>query len=148
MGTYYPKAGDVKEKWFVVDAKGEVVGRIASRIAALLRGKMDPTFHPAVNSQNHVVVLNADKAVLTGRKIGQKVYHSHSGYPGGYKGKTAEVMHAEKPGEILKIAVKGMLPKTRLGDALLKNVRVYASDQHPHKAQNPKAVQLTKRPTA
>ena len=146
MGTYYPREGDLKEKWFVVDAKGEIVGRIASRIAAVLRGKMDPTFHPAVNPKTHVVVLNADKAVFTGKKMKAKTYSSHSQYPGGYKEVTAEQLAAKKPGEVLRRAIKGMLPKTRLGDAALTRVRIYTSDQHPHKAQAPQTVELTRRP--
>lgn len=148
MSTYYPKAGDVKETWYVVDAKGEVVGRLASRIAAVLRGKNTPTFHPAVNARNHVIVLNADKAILTGRKMRQKKYHSHSGYPGGYKEIQADELARKKPGDILRRAIKGMLPKTRLGDALQRNVRIYNSDTHPHQAQNPKVIELTKRSTA
>ena len=145
MSTYYPKTGDLKDKWYVVDAKGEVVGRLASRIASVLRGKNDATFHPAVNPQNHVVVLNADKAILTGRKLKQKQYHRHSGYPGGLKSETAESLHKRKPGEVLRIAVKGMLPKTKLGDALLTNVRFYTDDKHPHVGQQPKEITLTKR---
>ena len=148
MSTYYPKAGDIKEKWYVVDAKGEVVGRLASRIASVLRGKNDATFHPAVNPQNHVIVLNADKAILTGRKTKQKLYHRHSGYPGGYREETAEHLAARKPGEVLRFAVKGMLPKTKLGDALLTNVRFYTDDKHPHKAQQPEAITLTKARTS
>lgn len=145
MGTYYPRAGDVKEKWFVVDAKGEVVGRLASRIAAVLRGKMEPTFHPAVNPGTHVVVLNADKAIFTGGKMRKKEYHSHSGYPGGYKKVTAESLNQKKPGEVLRRAVKGMLPKNRLGDATMTRLRIYTSDQHPHKAQQPVEIELTRR---
>jgi large subunit ribosomal protein L13 len=148
MSTYYPRAGDIKENWYVVDAKGEVVGRLASRIAAILRGKNDTTFHPSVNPHNHVIILNADKAVLTGRKTKTKVYSSHSGYPGGYKEKTAEELEKKKPGEVLRVAVKGMLPKSRLGDALLRNVRIYSTDQHPHKAQNPKVLEPTKQRAA
>jgi large subunit ribosomal protein L13 len=144
MSTYYPKPGDIKEKWYVVDANGQVVGRLASRIASVLRGKNDATFHPAVNPSNHVIVLNADKAVLTGRKLRQKVYHRHSGYPGGLTEETAEALGKRKPGEILRVAVKGMLPKSRLGDALLRNIRIYTGDAHPHKAQNPATIILTK----
>jgi len=148
MSTYYPKAGDIKEKWYVVDAKGEVVGRLAARVAAVLRGKNDATFHPAVNPNNHVVILNADKAVLTGRKLRQKKYQRHSGYPGGFKEETAEALSSRKPGEIVRFAVKGMLPKSRLGDALMKNVRIYAGDTHPHKAQQPTEITLTKQSEA
>jgi large subunit ribosomal protein L13 len=144
MGTYYPKAGDIKEKWYVVDAKGEIVGRLASRIASVLRGKNIATFHPAVNPQNHVIVLNADKAVLTGRKTKQKIYSRHSGYPGGLRQETAESLEKRKPGEVLRFAVKGMLPKTSLGSALLTNVRFYTDDKHPHSAQQPETITLTK----
>lgn len=144
MSTYYPKAGDIKEKWYVVDAKGEVVGRLASRVASVLRGKNDPTFHPAVNAHNHVIVLNADKAILTGRKLRQKKYYSHSGYPGGLKEATADELERRKPGEVLRKAIKGMLPKSRLGDQMYRNVRIYAADAHPHQAQNPEVVTLTK----
>jgi len=144
MSTYYPKAGDIKEKWYVVDAKGEIVGRLASRIASVLRGKNTATFHPAVNPQNHVIVLNADKAVLTGRKVKQKIYSRHSGYPGGLRQENAESLEKRKPGEVLRFAVKGMLPKSRLGDALLTNVRFYTDDKHPHAAQQPEAITLTK----
>lgn len=147
MGTYYPRAGDLKEKWYVVDAKGEVLGRVASRIAAVLRGKDDPTFHPAVNPRTHVVVLNADKTVLTGNKLREKTYSSHSGYPGGYKEITADKLAEKKPGELLRRAVKGMLPKTRLGNQALTRLRIYTSDQHPHKAQQPQAVELTRKRT-
>ena len=145
MSTYYPRAGDIKEKWYLVDAKGEIVGRLASRVAAILRGKTSPTFHPAVNPQTHVVVVNADKAVLTGRKMKNKMYQSHSQYPGGFKEKSAEKLAQDKPGEILKLAIKGMLPKTRLGDATLTRLRVYASADHPHKAQNPELIKPTAR---
>ncbi|MBX7244350.1 MAG: 50S ribosomal protein L13 [Candidatus Sumerlaeaceae bacterium] len=142
--TYYPRAKDAQEKWYIVDAKGEVVGRLASRVAAILRGKTRPTFHPAVNSQAHVVVINADKAILTGRKLKQKKYESHSGYPGGFKSKTAEELHREKPGDILRRAINGMLPHTSLGSALKTNLRIYAGESHPHSAQQPEAITVTK----
>jgi large subunit ribosomal protein L13 len=144
MSTYYPKQGEIKENWYVVDAKGEVVGRVASRIAAVLRGKNDPTFHPAVNPHNHVIVLNAEKVVFTGKKLRQKHYYRHSGYPGGLKDTTAEALLQRKPTEIMRLAVKGMLPKNRLGDALLRNIRIYAGETHPHQAQLPAEVTLTK----
>lgn len=144
MSTYYPKQGDIKETWFVVDAKGEVVGRLASRIASVLRGKNEPTFHPAVNPHNHVVVLNADKVVFTGKKLKQKLYHRHSGYPGGYANESAGSLITRKPTEVLRLAVKGMLPKNRMGDALLRNIRIYADDTHPHEAQAPAEITLTK----
>lgn len=145
MKTYYPRPGEIQEKWYLVDAKGEVVGRLASRVAALLRGKMSPNFHPAVNPKTHVVIINADKAVLTADKMKTKLYRRHSGYPGGLKEATAEELGRKKPGEILRLAIKGMLPKTRLGDRLLTHVKVYAGEAHPHTAQKPEPVKLTKR---
>jgi large subunit ribosomal protein L13 len=144
MSTYYPKAGDLKENWIVVDARGEIVGRLASRIASVLRGKNEPTFHPAVNPQNHVIVLNADKVLFTGKKLRQKKYYRHSGYPGGIKEEAAGALMQRKPTEVLRLAVKGMLPHTRLGDALLRNIRIYAGDVHPHQAQLPVDATLTK----
>jgi len=148
MSTYYPKSGDIKENWYLVDAKGEVLGRLASRIASVLRGKNEPTFHPAVNSNNHVVVINAEKVVFTGKKLRQKRYYKHSGYPGGLKEETAESLMKRKPEDVLTHAVKGMLPKNRLGDALLTNIRIYAGDTHPHAAQAPVEVTLTKQRAA
>lgn len=145
MSTYYPKQGDVKETWAVVDAKGEVLGRVASRIAAVLRGKNEPTFHPAVNPHNHVIVLNADKVVLTGKKLRQKKYYHHTGYVGGIREESAGSLLQRKPTEVLRLAVKGMLPKNRLGDALLRNIRIYEGDVHPHQAQLPQEVTLTKK---
>lgn len=145
MSTYYPKQGDIKETWSVVDAKGEIVGRVASRIAAVLRGKNDATFHPAVNPHNHVIVLNADKVVFTGKKLRQKKYYRHSGFPGGLKETTAEALMERKPTDVLRLAVKGMLPKNRLGDALMRNIRIYEGDTHPHQAQQPQEVTLTKK---
>ena len=144
MSTYYPRAGDLNEKWYIVDAKGEVVGRLASRVAAMLRGKCAATYHPAVDPQTHIVVINAEKAIFTGRKLRQKVYSRHSGYPGGYKEETAGALSRRKPGECLRRAIKGMLPKTRLGDVLLTHVKVYAGEKHPHSAQKPESVVLTK----
>lgn len=144
MSTYYPKAGDMKEKWYVVDAKGEVLGRLASRVASILRGKTLPTFHPAVDPKTHVIILNADKVVLTGRKLQQKQYHRHSGYPGGYKSATAAEVLERKPTELLRHAIKGMLPKGSLGATMLTHVRIYADTTHSHQAQMPEAITVTK----
>jgi len=144
MKTYFPRPGDVNEKWYIVDAQGETLGRLASRIAAVLRGKHLPTFHPAVDPKTHVVVVNAEKVVLTGRKLREKKYYRHSGWPGGLKEATAEQINAKKPGELVRLAVKGMLPKNRLGDRLITHLKVYAGQTHPHTAQKPEAVKLTK----
>jgi large subunit ribosomal protein L13 len=144
MKTYYPQPGDIAEKWYVVDARGETLGRLASRVAAVLRGKHLPTFHPAVDPKTHVVVINADKVVLTGRKMNTKTYSRHSGWPRGYKEVTAMELSQRKPGEIVRLAVKGMLPKNRLGDQLVTHLKVYAGETHPHAAQKPEPVKLTK----
>ena len=144
MKTYFPRPGDVKEKWYIVDAQGETLGRLASRIAAVLRGKHLPTFHPAVDPKTHVVVVNAEKVVLTGRKLREKKYYRHSGWPGGLKEATAEQINAKRPGELVRLAVRGMLPKNRLGDRLITHLKVYAGQTHPHTAQKPEAVKLTK----
>jgi large subunit ribosomal protein L13 len=143
--SYYPKASDVQEQWFLVDAKGETVGRLASRIALILRGKNSPTYHPAVNPRNHVVVINADKAVFTGDKARTKQYYWHTQYPGGLRSTTPEKLNARKPGEPLREAVHGMLPKNRLGDALKRNLRIYAGEEHPHQAQAPQTIEITKK---
>ncbi|PKO15644.1 50S ribosomal protein L13 [candidate division BRC1 bacterium HGW-BRC1-1] len=148
MSTFYPRPGDLQEKWFVVDAKGEVLGRLASRIASVLRGKTLAGFHPAVNPNMHVIVLNADKVVLTGRKMATKKYYRHSGYPGGFREEAVADVMAKKPTEVLQRAVKGMLPKTRLGDVLLGNLKIYAGEAHPHQAQLPETITLNKRSSA
>ncbi len=144
MKTYYPHPEDIAEKWYLVDAQGETLGRLASRIAAVLRGKNLPTFHPAVNPKTHVVVINADKVVLTGSKMRTKVYYRHSGWPGGLKAATAMELNQRKPGELVRLAVKGMLPKNRLGDRLITHLKVYAGSTHPHAAQKPEPIKLTK----
>jgi large subunit ribosomal protein L13 len=142
--SYYPKASDVQEQWFLVDAKGETVGRLAARIALILRGKNEPTFHPAVNPRNYVVVVNAAKAVFTGNKMRTKQYHWHTQYPGGLRSTTPEKLNVKKPGEHLRQAIHGMLPKNRLGDALKRNLLVYGGAEHPHEAQSPVAIEITK----
>ncbi|MGB9692555.1 MAG: 50S ribosomal protein L13 [Candidatus Sumerlaeaceae bacterium] len=144
MKTYYPQPGDIAEKWYLIDARGETLGRLASQIAAVLRGKHLPTYHPAVDPKTHVVVINADKVVLTGRKMREKTYYRHSGWPGGFKQFTAEEINRRKPGELVRLAVKGMLPKNRLGDRLVTHLKVYAGETHPHAAQKPQVVKLTK----
>jgi large subunit ribosomal protein L13 len=137
MSTYYPKAGDVAEKWYLVDARGETVGRLASRVAGILRGKHEPTFHPSVDAQAHVVVINAEKAIFTGRKAQQKNYFWHTQYPGGLRSRSAETLMRDKPGDVVRRAIEGMLPKTKLGERYKTHLRVFAGDQHPHEAQQP-----------
>ncbi len=138
--TYSAKQSDIKEKWIIVDAKGAVLGRLASNIAARLRGKHNPLFTPHVDSGDWVVVVNADKIVLTGRKWQKKIYYRHSGYIGGLKMITAQKLMEKRPEDLIRFAVKGMLPKNRLGRKLFKKLKVYTGDQHPHAAQQPEAL--------
>ena len=145
MRTYTPKAGDLKEQWFVVDAKDEVLGRLASRIAMVLRGKNDPRFTPHANMQTHVVVINAEKVKLTGNKLLDKKYYFHSNHPGGIKEITAEKMLERKPTDVLRLAVWGMLPHNRLGHATMTRLRLFAGPEHDHAAQKPVAIELTKK---
>jgi len=140
--TYSAKQSDIKEKWIVVDAKDAVLGRLASSIAARLRGKHNPLFTPHVDAGDWVVVVNADKIVLTGRKWQKKIYYRHSGYIGGLKMITAQKLMEKRPEDLIRFAVKGMLPKNRLGRKLFKKLKVYSGDQHPHAAQQPEALAL------
>jgi large subunit ribosomal protein L13 len=142
MKTYSPKPGDIAEKWYVVDAQGQVVGRLAAEIAKVLRGKHLPTFAPHWDMDTHVVVVNADKAVLTGKKMRDKMYYHHTGWPGGLKTASARTLSVEKPGEILRHAIHGMLPHTRLGRAMHKRLRIFAGPTHEHAAQMPEPLEF------
>lgn len=141
--TYSAKNSDNPGKWYVVDAQGMVLGRLASAVASRIRGKMSPLFTPHADAGDWVVVVNADKVVLTGRKLTQKTYYSHSGYPGGLKSITAQKLLVKRPEDVIKFAVKGMLPKNRLGRALNKKLKVYAGPDHPHAAQQPEPWTIT-----
>ena len=136
--TEYPTNETVQREWFVVDAEGEKVGRLASRIAHVLRGKHKPTFSPHVDAGDYVIVINADKVRFTGNKLAQKTYLTYSGYTGGQKSRTAEHMMTKFPERVLENAVKGMLPKTKLGRQMFKKLFVYSGSAHPHQAQQPK----------
>jgi len=140
--TYSAKQSDIEGKWFVVDAEGAVLGRLASSIAARLRGKHNPLFTPHVDSGDWIVVVNADKIVLTGKKWEKKKYYRHSGYIGGLKTITAQKLLEKRPEDLIRFAVKGMLPKNRLGRKLLTKLKVYAGDEHPHEAQQPEVLAL------
>ena len=140
MKSYTARTGEVPRQWYVVDAQDKILGRLASRIAMTLRGKNKPTFTPSVNMGDFVVVVNAAQVMLTGRKLDQKCYYRHSGYPGGLKTTTARQMLQRKPEEILRHAVRGMLPKNSLGRHLLKKLKIYAGGEHPHQAQQPVAL--------
>ncbi|GMV50458.1 MAG: 50S ribosomal protein L13 [Nitrospirae bacterium] len=133
--TYLEKPADVKRKWFLVDAEGKTLGRLAAKVASVLRGKHKPTFTPHVDTGDHVVIVNAEKVRLTGNKMENKTYSYHTGYPGGLKTLTAEHIHKKQPTELLTRAIKGMLPKTPLGNHMAKKLRVYAGATHPHQAQ-------------
>jgi large subunit ribosomal protein L13 len=147
MGTYVVKEGDIERRWWVIDADGLVLGRMASQIATLLRGKDKPIFTPSMDVGDHVVVVNADKVVLTGAKREKKQYYSHSRYPGGLKVTTAGRLMQTRPEAVVRLAVKRMLPRTKLGRAVLKKLKVYSGPDHPHQAQVPKPYTLGMRRT-
>jgi len=142
VSTYMAKASNVERQWYVIDAEGQVLGRMASLIATMLRGKHKATFTPHVDTGDYIIVVNADKMVLTGRKLDQKTYRYHTGYPGGQKEIAYRVMMAKKPEFVLKEAVRGMLPKGPLGYAMLKKLHVYRGPEHEHQAQKPVAFDL------
>ena len=137
MSTFMAKASNVERQWYVIDAENLVLGRLASQIAAMLRGKHKPTFTPHVDTGDYIIVVNAEKIVLTGKKLDQKMYRHHTGYPGGLKETTYRRLMATKPEFALKEAVRGMLPKGPLGYAMLKKLHVYAGPNHEHQAQKP-----------
>jgi large subunit ribosomal protein L13 len=140
--TYSAKDADVQGKWYVVDASGAVLGRLASTVAARLRGKNNPLFTPHVDTGDFVIVVNADKIRLTGKKWVQKLYHRHSGYIGGLKTASAKELMEKRPEELIRRAVKGMLPKNKLGNRLYTKLKVYAGGDHPHQAQQPQPFQI------
>lgn len=142
MKTFSPTPKDINREWFVVDAQDKVLGRLASQIAHRLRGKHKPEFAPHMDNGDFIVVVNCEKVRVTGAKLGQKKYYRYSGYVGGLKTTTLENVLAQKPSLALMNAVKGMLPKNRLGRAMLKKLKVYAGTEHPHTAQNPKPLNL------
>jgi large subunit ribosomal protein L13 len=137
MRTYSAKPGEVERNWFVVDASELELGRLATRVAMVLRGKHKPTFTPHVDAGDFVVVINASQVKLTGRKADQKQYHHYSGYPGGLKSATAREVRVDDPDRMIREAVKGMLPKNRLSRRLITKLKVYGGAEHPHAAQNP-----------
>ena len=140
--TYMAKPGEVKRKWYVVDAKGKTLGRLASEVAAILRGKHKPEFTPHVDTGDFVIVINAKDVHLTGKKLSKKIYYRHSGWPGGLKKITAGDMRNTRPERMIELAVKGMLPKTSLGRRQLRKLKVYAGPEHPHQAQKPEVWEL------
>jgi large subunit ribosomal protein L13 len=140
--TTSAKSSDNPDKWWIVNANGAVLGRLASKVAAQLRGKHNPMFTPHADTGDSVIVINAAKIVLTGKKWDQKTYYRHSGYVGGLKEITAKNLLGKKPEDLIRFAVKGMLPKNRLGRKLVKKLKVYAGEDHPHEAQKPEALEI------
>lgn len=141
--TISAKRSDNPQKWYVVDASGAVLGRLATQVAQRLRGKHNPHFTPHVDTGDWVIVINADKIVLSGRKMDKKVYYRHSGYIGGLKEITAKDLLEKKPEALVRSAVKGMLPKNKLGRQLFKKLKVYAGEAHPHEAQQPESLSFS-----
>ena len=140
MKTFMPKASDIARKWYVVDAEGQVLGRLASQVANILRGKNKPIYTPNMDTGDYVIILNADKVVLTGKKLDQKVYYHHSGYTGGLKETSYRHLMEEKPEFAVKRAIIGMLPKGPLGRKMAKKLKVYTGTEHEHTAQQPETL--------
>ena len=143
MKTYTAKPGEIERRWYVVDAEGQNLGRLATRIADQLRGKTKPQFTPHVDTGDFVVVVNAEKIAVTGKKLDEKIYYRHSGYPGGLKQRTLREQLDRRPTEVLRLAVKGMLPKNKLAARQLTKLKIYAGPEHPHTAQAPEPLEVT-----
>jgi len=141
MKTYSAKPGEVVREWYLVDAEGKTLGRLATQIADTLRGKRKPQYTPHVDTGDFVIVVNAEKIQVTGNKLDQKRYYRHSGYPGGLRSRTLREQLERRPTEVLRVAVKGMLPKNRLARQQITKLKIYAGPEHPHEAQNPKALE-------
>ena len=142
MKTFSAKKEEVQRKWYLIDAEEKVLGRMASKIAERLRGKHKPIYTPHVHTGDFIIVTNADKVRVTGKKLKQKIYYRHSGYPGGLKSITTEELKQKKPEELIRLVVKGMLPKNRLGRQMIKKLKVHAGAEHPHQAQNPEVLNI------
>jgi large subunit ribosomal protein L13 len=142
MTTFVAKPAEVKRDWYVIDAEGKTLGRMATEIARRLRGKHKPEYTPHVDTGDYIVVINAEKVHVTGNKRADKMYYRHSGYPGGLKQANFEIMVNSKPAEVIELAVKGMLPKGPLGRAMYSKLKVYAGSEHPHAAQQPKELNI------
>jgi len=142
MKTYQAKKEEVVRQWYLVNAEGRILGRLATQLAMILRGKKKPIYTPHVDTGDFVVVVNADKVTLTGKKMKDKVYYHHSGHPGGIKVTSAEKLLARKPTELIRLAVKGMLPKNSLGRQMLTKLKIYAGPNHPHAGQRPASIEV------
>lgn len=148
MKTVSIRKEDITRKWYLVDASEKILGRLASEVASILRGKHKPQFTPYLDLGDHVVVINAGKIKLTGNKLKDKVYYHHSGYPKGLKSRTAGELMKEKPEEVVSMAIKGMLPKNKLGKAMAKKLKIYRGPEHPHQAQTPEVLEIEMRKRA
>ncbi len=144
MKTYSAKPAEITRKWLLVDAEGMVLGRLASQVAALLRGKHKPIYTPHVDTGDHVIIINADKVVLTGKKLTDKMHYRHSGYPGGFRATPYGELLAKRPEDVVRMVVKGMLPHNTLGKLMLRKLKVYQGAEHPHEAQQPETITLAK----
>ncbi|MEZ0576695.1 50S ribosomal protein L13 [Halodesulfovibrio aestuarii] len=142
MKTFSPKPEDITREWFVVDAEDQILGRLATQIAHRLRGKHKPEFAPHVDNGDFIVVVNCEKIKVTGNKMADKMYYRHTGFPGGLKEANLETMLEKKPEDVIRKAVQGMLPKNRLGRAIMKKLKIYVGTEHPHAAQNPQTLEL------
>ena len=142
MKTYSPKPEHIERRWYVVDASGVVLGRLASEVATILRGKHKPMYAPHMDTGDHVVVVNAAKVKLTGRKEDQKIYRQHSGYEGGLREERARLVRQRKPEKLVEDAIHGMLPKTKMGEAMYRKLKVYGGPDHPHSAQKPSKLEV------
>ncbi|MEW6410258.1 MAG: 50S ribosomal protein L13 [Nitrospirota bacterium] len=142
MKTVMARKEDIAKNWYVVDGEGMILGRFASQVAAILRGKHKPVFTPSVDMGDFVIVINAEKVRLTGKKVLNKVYYHHSGYPGGLKATTAEKLIKENPEKVVRMAIWGMLPKNKLGRTMRQRLKVYRGNEHPHSAQKPQMLKL------
>lgn len=142
MKTYFIKNNEIQKKWYVVNADGKILGRLTSQIASILRGKHKPTYTPHADMGDNIIVVNAEKIRLTGKKANKKVYYRHTGYPGGLKFTSFNDMIKNKPERVIEMAVKGMLPHNRLGRAIMRHLKVYSGPDHPHQAQQPEILEL------
>ncbi|MGF7143699.1 large subunit ribosomal protein L13 [Anaerotaenia torta] len=142
MKSFMASPATIERKWYVVDATGHTLGRLSSEIAAILRGKNKPTFTPHIDTGDYVIVVNADKIKVTGKKLDQKIYYNHSDYPGGMRETTLNQMMAKDSSEVIRLAVKGMLPKGPLGRAMIKKLHIFSGAEHTHAAQKPEAIEI------
>ncbi|ADD69038.1 ribosomal protein L13 [Denitrovibrio acetiphilus DSM 12809] len=142
MKTYWAKPDEIEQKWFVVDAENKILGRLATEVATILMGKHKPTYTPSIDTGDFIVIVNAEKFAVTGSKMTDKIYYRHSGYLGGIKDRTLKEQLEKKPEEVIRMAVRRMLPKTKMGRAMIKKLKIYTGGAHPHAAQNPETLEI------